>query len=156
MPTPGTVRPMTRDDLSTLRNIVDEALFPGDLLEPMATPYFDDPESPDRWLSYEREGPPVAVAYCVPEVFTEGVFNLKAIATRADLRSHGIGRALMTALEEQLAAEGARLLLVDTSGLPAFDATRRFYLANGYEEEAPIREFWAPGDDKVTFSKKLS
>ena len=37
-------------------------------------------------------------------------------------------------IEEVLAERGERLLLVETSGLPAFEGTRAFYLKCGFTE----------------------
>ena len=61
----------------------------------------------------------------------------------------------MAAAEQHLRSKGQRNLIVDTSGTDDFALTRRFYAQNGYEEEAPIRDFWAAGDDKVIFRKAL-
>ena len=47
-------------------------------------------------------------------------------------------------------------MLVETSALPAFARTRAFYRTNGYVEDARIREFYAPGEDKVVFCKALA
>jgi hypothetical protein len=58
-------------------------------------------------------------------------------------------------VERALAAGGARLLLIETSGLGSFERTRAFYQALGYVEEARIREFYKAGDDKVIFRKTL-
>ena len=46
-------------------------------------------------------------------------------------------------------------MIVDTSGTEAFAETRAFYRKNGYTEEARIRDYWADGDDKITFRKPL-
>lgn len=51
---------------------------------------------------------------------------------------------------------GGRMLLVETSGLPDFERTRRFYMKCGCEEEARIRDFYTTGDDKVVFRKVLN
>ena len=48
-----------------------------------------------------------------------------------------------------------RFLLVDTSGKDEFKRTRAFYDMLGYDREARIRNYWADGDDKVTFGKVL-
>jgi hypothetical protein len=55
-----------------------------------------------------------------------------------------------------LVARGARLLIIETSGLASFERTRAFYRALGYDEEARIREFFKAGDDKVVFRKALA
>ena len=61
----------------------------------------------------------------------------------------------MRFVESQLADEGGRILLVDTSGKEEFKRTRTFYDMLGYEREARIRDYWSSGDDKVTFRKVL-
>ncbi len=150
------VRAVQPADVSEMQKIVDEALFPGDLQPAMIDPFFTDSACTGIWLVYELDATPVAVAYCVEEKMTDGTWNLLAIAVRADLRSRGIGRDIVAHLETRLTATGARILIVDTSSLPEYKRTREFYRRLGYVEEARIREFWAPGDDKVTFSRKLS
>ena len=62
----------------------------------------------------------------------------------------------MTSLENQLQAAGHRILIVDTSGTADFELTRRFYEKLNYHKEAVIRDFWADGDDKVTYWKRLN
>lgn len=79
-----------------------------------------------------------------------------ALAIHPDLQGRGLGAALVTAAEGNLKERGQRLIIVDTSGTDDFALTRKFYAQNGYEEEARIRDFWASGDDKVTFRKALT
>ena len=67
----------------------------------------------------------------------------------------GFGRALTQAVEKTLADEGERLLIVETSGTEDFAQARAFYEKCGYEKEAQIRDFYADGDDKIIFRKKL-
>jgi ribosomal protein S18 acetylase RimI-like enzyme len=60
---------------------------------------------------------------------------------------------------ERLRAAGdgaARVLLVETSSTPQYDGARGFYRAHGFVEEAPIREFRGPGDDKIVFWRAVS
>jgi hypothetical protein len=47
------------------------------------------------------------------------------------------------------------VLIIETSGSDGYEATRRFYRNHGYDEEARIREFYGPSDDKVVFWKAL-
>ena len=152
------IRPVVKQDLDHIRHIVDEALFPGEMLDELIEPFFSDPDSQDLWFTYEDEhnGAPVGVAYCVHERMTNGTWNLLAIAVKKDQRSKGIGQRMMTFIESELVTHGARLLIVDTSGMPEYDRTRAFYKHNGYVEEARIRNFWDVGDDKITYSKVIT
>ena len=86
---------------------------------------------------------------------TEGTWNVLAIAVHPDAQGRGHGSALMRHIEASLAERGERVLLVETSGVPAFDRTRAFYRGLDYDEEARIRDYWAAGDDKVVFRKAL-
>ena len=86
---------------------------------------------------------------------TEGTWNALLLAVRPDRQGKGLGAALMNDIEQTLARREERILLVETSGLDAFERTRNFYRKNGYEEEARIREFYAEGEDKIVFRKAL-
>ncbi len=61
----------------------------------------------------------------------------------------------MAYVENLLREKGHRIILVETSGLPEFELTRKFYDQIGYQREAVIREFYSEGEDKVIFWKKL-
>ncbi len=78
------------------------------------------------------------------------------IAVRPDRQRQGRGAALVRYVEETLMARGARVLLVETSGLESFERTRAFYRTCGYDEEARIRDFYKAGDDKIVFRKALA
>jgi ribosomal protein S18 acetylase RimI-like enzyme len=86
---------------------------------------------------------------------TEGTYDLYWIAVDGNQRGRGIGKILLNTVEERLRARGARLLIAETEGKPAFDPTRRFYLSAGYTLEARIRDFYKPGEDLVMFTKRL-
>jgi len=79
-----------------------------------------------------------------------------ALAVHPHVQGKGYGAALVRAAEAHLREAGHRILIVDTSGTDDFAQTRAFYAHLGYAEEARIRDFWADGDDKVTFRKALS
>lgn len=98
----------------------------------------------------------MAVAYAAPERMTAGTWNLYLIAVHPWHQGRGRGTALLRHVERALAMRGTRVLLVETSGLPAFARTRAFYRTNGYVEEARIREFYAAGEDKVVFREALA
>ena len=90
-----------------------------------------------------------------PRDLTEGTFDLYWIATAPAARRKGVGRALLAAVEDEVRQAGGRLIVVETSGTPAYKPTRDFYLSCDYEWEATIRDFYHPGDDLVIFTKHL-
>jgi ribosomal protein S18 acetylase RimI-like enzyme len=113
-----------------------------------------DSDQTDFWASYD-DGSPKAVAYCVTEAMTVGTWNLLLIAVNPDRQGNGIGAQLMSFVEAKRASEGARVLLVETSGTDDFIRTRALYAQLGYDEEARIREYYDAGDDKIVFRKAL-
>jgi GNAT superfamily N-acetyltransferase len=144
-----------RGDLPLLKAIIDaNALFPSEMLDDMTAAYLDGSSPDEIWTTFDDSGP-IAVAYCVPERLTEGTWNLLLIAVHPDRHGQGVGSAVQAYVEQLLSERGARLLLVETSGLPAFQRTRNFYALLGYDEEARIREFYQAGEDKVIFRKAL-
>lgn len=150
------IRIPTQADLPDLKRVVAEAeLFPVDMLDEMIMPFLHDPGHPDQWLVCEGpDGRTIGFAYFRPEPLTKGTWNLLAIGFLTDQRGRGYGTRLLAAVEEALKAE--RILIVETSGLEDFEATRRFYVQCGYRLEATIRDYWAAGDDKVIFRKRLA
>ena len=149
------IRPVDRSDLPALAAIADATeIFPGHLLEAMASGYLDGDATEERWLTV-GEGGPVAFAYYVREAVTDGTWNVLALAVHPTVQDRGHGTALMRHIERELAGGDAHLLLVETSGVPAFERTRAFYRGLGYEEEARVRDFYAPGDDKIIFRTPL-
>lgn len=107
------------------------------------------------WTVNDDSGDITAVAYAEPEVMAEGAWNLRLIAVHPGCQRGGLGSALLGFVERALADMGGRLLVVDTSGHEAFAGVRDFYRRAGYVQEATIRDFWQPGDDKVVFTKRL-
>jgi ribosomal protein S18 acetylase RimI-like enzyme len=112
--------------------------------------------SESRCLVATVAGRLVGVVYARPEEATDRVWDLTMIGVRAEAQGDGIGRALMRRVEEGLAAEGQRLVLVRTSGTERFAPTRAFYRSLGYDEVARIAEYWTVDDDLVVFRRALA
>jgi ribosomal protein S18 acetylase RimI-like enzyme len=87
---------------------------------------------------------------------TEGVFDLYWIAVSPSVRNHGIGRALLAFVEKDVSRLGGRMLLIETSSTPPYDAARTLYIRMGFQAVARVKDFYLPGDDKVIFQKFLS
>jgi ribosomal protein S18 acetylase RimI-like enzyme len=91
-----------------------------------------------------------------PTPDTLGTFDLYWIAVDTQRQGSGIGTQLVTAVEKTLASVDGRLIVVETSSRPDYDATRKFYEAKGYTKTATIPGYYAPGDDLVIYIKDLT
>ncbi|MEL7255230.1 MAG: GNAT family N-acetyltransferase [Pseudomonadota bacterium] len=150
-----TIAETTADDIATIQKIVsDTGLFPPDLVPDLLDPALKG-ETSEFWRSAYVGSEVAGFCYTVPEMLTEGAWNITAIAVDPARQGTGIGAALLSEVENWLTSKGQRLILIDTSSGEDFTRTRAFYVKNGYEEEARIRDFWAEGDDKVVFRKAL-
>ena len=150
-----TVRPAQRSDVPAIKSVVEDAnLFPPAMLDGMIAGYLEK-TARDIWFVSVDGGHIAGFGYCEPERMTSGTWNLLAIGVLARRRGRGVGGAMMRYLEDRLRSAGERILIVETMGTPAFRQTRAFYRANGYTEEARIREFYEPGGDKIVFWKHL-
>jgi ribosomal protein S18 acetylase RimI-like enzyme len=152
-PEAPTIRPVVPEDIIALKAVIDACgLFPAEMLDDMTADYFRGDAGGDFWLTADA-GEPAAVAYCAPERMTQGAWNLLLIAVHPGSQGRGIGGALLREVERSLVAQGERVLLVETSGLPTFARTRDFYRKHGYGEEARIRDYYQEGEDKIVFRK---
>lgn len=147
------IRLLRRDDLARAQVLIAAVdLFPPEMLPDMAAPFLDG-STEELWL-FAGDG--VGLAYAAPERLTEGTWNLLLLAVDPAQQGRGLGRALVAAVERDLAAASARLLLVETSGVAEFAGQRRFYRTLGFRQEARIRGYYQPGDDKIIFAKNLT
>ena len=108
-----------------------------------------------RAISYELDGRAVGFAYCAPTPMTAGTWHLYWVFVSKEIQARGLGTEMLLHIESQIAVAGGRLLLIETSGLPSYIPTRKFYLKHGYEETGTIRDFYSDGDDQVIFRKRI-
>jgi ribosomal protein S18 acetylase RimI-like enzyme len=90
-----------------------------------------------------------------PTPCTRGTWDVYWIAVEPGTQSTGVGTRLLAEVERRLARENARLVIVETSSLPGYEPTRRFYLRRGYDEVARVPDFYQPGDDRVIYAKRI-
>ena len=135
----GMFRP---DEVDVAVELVDERLAKG---EPSGY-YF---------LFAEIHGHVVGYACYGPIACTVASFDLFWIAVRRDCQTQGLGRKMLDECERLIQRAGGTRIYIDTSGRAQYLPTRRFYERCGYTTEATLTDFYAPGDDRVIFSKAL-
>lgn len=91
-----------------------------------------------------------------PTPATEGTFDLYWLAVAPAAQGRGVGHAIVRHVEGKLLGRGGRLLVVETSSRPDYASTRRFYARCGYEEAARVRDFYAPADDRILLTTRLT
>lgn len=119
--------------------------------------YLNDPFQKDYFFmtAADDSGRPVGYVCYGPRPLADAVYDLYWIVVAPDRRNAGVGRRLLEKTVEEILELGARLLVAETSGLPAYEAARGFYLKSGFTEEARISEFYRPGDDLVVYIKRF-
>ena len=131
----------TPADIPALKRVVEEThLFPSDMLPDMLAPMFAG-DSPARWLTCQRDSEAIGLCVAEPEELTDRTWNMRALALHPQYQGQGLGAALTRALEDQLRADGQRLIIVDTSGTDDFAKTRGFYSHIGYSQVACIPDY---------------
>jgi D-alanine-D-alanine ligase len=109
-----------------------------------------------RWLGMRDEGDLLVAFACYgPTPMADGTWDLYWIAVEPAMQGTGAGSALVKEVERRIAEDRARLLLIETGGREEYAGTRRFYERLGYAEQARVRDFYAPGDDRVVLTKRF-
>ncbi len=109
-----------------------------------------------RAVTWEQDGEARGFAYYAPAAMTDRTWYLYWIAVAKTLQGRGIGAKLLGYAEEDIRRAGGRLLLIETSSLPHYEPTRRFYHKLGYERAAVLADYYAYGDDMVVFRKRMT
>ncbi len=90
-----------------------------------------------------------------PTPGTDRTYDLYWIAVHPSAQGTGSGTILLNEVERRLKGQNARLLVVETSSRSDYKNTRGFYFRRGYVEAARACDFYAPADDRITFTKRL-
>lgn len=155
------IRPTIPEDTSTLVAITrDTGLFlPFELqaLDEVFEDYFkEEYEQGHRCVTIEQDGRLIGFTYYAPADLTDRAWQLWWIVVDKQIQARGIGGQLLRFVEDAIRRQQGRMLFIETSGLPIYDLTRRFYVKHGYDVAATLKDFYADGNDMVVFSKRLS
>jgi ribosomal protein S18 acetylase RimI-like enzyme len=113
----------------------------------------DHPEA--RCITYEKDDQPIGFAYYAPAAMTDRTWQLWWIAVSKHTQTRGLGGRLLHHVEEDIRRQRGRQLLIETSSLPHYEPTRRFYLKHDYQQAGLQPDYYADGDDMVIFRKRL-
>ncbi len=82
-------------------------------------------------------------------------YDIYWIAVAPDLQGLGLGKILLLEMERLIAEAGGIRIYVETSMQAKYASTRSFYERFGYSREAVLDDFYAPGDGKVIYSRRV-
>jgi D-alanine-D-alanine ligase len=152
---------LERADLPALRRLVTEAGVFSEAEVALAVSLAEDAlahgaeESGHHFLCASQGGRLLGYTCYGPIDGTQGSFDLYWIAVDAAGQGRGLGQRLLALTEARVRAAGGRRLFAETSGRRDYAPTRAFYERAGYAAEARLADFYAPGDDRVTYGKAL-
>lgn len=106
-------------------------------------------------VTAETAGRPVGFGYCAPVAMSDRTWYLWWIVVGKQAQKSGLGTRLLKHVEDLVRAANGRVLFLETSSLPLYEPTRRFYVKNGYEIAAVLQDYYADGHDMVVFRKRL-
>jgi ribosomal protein S18 acetylase RimI-like enzyme len=108
-----------------------------------------------RCVTFQKGEQILGFAYYAPTAMTDRTWHLYWIAVDKQTHARGVGSQLLHFVEDAIRKENGRQLLIETSSLPHYELTRRFYLKLGYERACAVPDYYADGDDMVVFRKRL-
>jgi ribosomal protein S18 acetylase RimI-like enzyme len=154
------IRPLTVKEKSAVMRILQatpEFLPPEVIIaEELIDAFLEDTEKSGYYIYIAEHDGEIAGYVCYGNTpLTEATWDLYWIAVANNKQGFGIGRSLMKHAEDDIRRMGGRLVMVETSGKPEYNKTRRFYDSMNYQKVCQIPDYYAPGDDLVLFSKRL-
>jgi ribosomal protein S18 acetylase RimI-like enzyme len=114
-----------------------------------------DGNSYEARILVDEDDRPIAYACFGLTPMTDATYDLYWLITAAERRGQGLGAALLGEVERELRARGARTVRIETSSLEGQGGALRFYRRVGYEEVGRIRDFYRPGDDLITLTRRI-
>jgi GNAT superfamily N-acetyltransferase len=108
------------------------------------------------WIRLIEDSKVIGFASFGPNPSSMHSWDLYWIAVHEAFRKKHYGTLILREAEKRIMSLGGKIVWIETSGRPLYEPTRHFYLKNGYELEATLREFYGPGDAKLVYRKELT
>ena len=136
-------RVFTREEIVVAKELIDIVLKDGRQKDYRIHCMVDGQDQPVGYICYG------------PTPMTEGTFDLYWIVVDPNCQGQGIGSKLLFFLEKVLKGMGGRMILAETSSIPEYEETQRFYLQKGFQEVGRVPDYYYPGNDRITYCKRL-
>ncbi len=94
-------------------------------------------------------------AHFSPAAITDGTWFIYWIAISKNFQGQGLGKELIHQAEQCVKAKAGRLVLIETSTKPDFEAARKLYTRMEYNLLGTIPDYFAVGDSKNIYGKYL-
>ena len=155
------IRPTVPADTPTLLALTEGTglFWPIDLdaLDSVLKDYHAGTAGPDHYcVTWEENGQPIGFAYYGATPMTDRTWHLWWIVVSKQIQARGVGGQLLQYAEDEARVRNARLFLIETSDIPSYELTRKFYFKHGYELAATIKDFYEDNHGMVIFRKRLA
>ena len=146
------------NDIENVRRIVSSSSFFNideiEIAVELVIDNYEKKEKSDYKFIFADEGDFTSGYSCFGHIGgTESSYDLYWIAVDESLRGNGIGKKLLEETVSAVSKIGGGRIYAETSSKDQYDPTRRFYLSNGFYQEAFIENFYAPGDGKLIYTR---
>ena len=133
----------TTEEIDIAMELIDIVLKDGNQKDYKIDCMADDRDHPVGYICYG------------PTPMTQGTFDLYWILVDPNFQGQGMGSKLLRFLEGIVMEKKGRMILADTSTVPQYEKTKSFYLRNAFKEVARVPDYYYPGNDRITFCKRL-
>ena len=155
------IRPLAQRDRARLYSMLTETqVFTREEIEvamELIGIVLDDPNQEDYRIDCMADDEDQAVGYVCygPVPMTQGTFDLYWIVVDPRSQGQGVGSKLLHFLEGVVKERKGRMILIDTSSIPQYEKTQKFYVRRGFQEVARVLDYYYVGNDRITFCKSL-
>lgn len=133
----------TQEEIAVAMELIDIVLGDPEQKDYTIHCLVDDQDRPLGYVCYGRAP------------MTQGTYDLYWIAVDPRQQKQGLGSKLLEFLEEQVRLLGGRMILVETSSIPSYQRTQRFYELKGFKEVGRLPDYYSLGNDRITYCKRL-
>ena len=126
-----------------------------ELIEETLAPPAEDPDPYLTSVAVDEAGRVLGYVTWGHQPGSEDAYDLYWIAVDPTLHGRGVGRLLVGLVEDAVRGRGGGTVIIETASKASYENTRAFYLRTGYVERERVADYYAPGDHKVVYVKRV-